>query len=253
MIYNNVTNTLRNWCSEMTRRYSDEYQQERMRAGQSLRFLTYTVTAELHYKLGALVDRDFPNYKAYLNAVSELMSIHIDFTLKKELGKVEIYYIRTAEIAFLDYLKTLSPDCLAPACPYYRIIRGEEADMIADNIFSSWGYDTSYWHPLNGESGTDRLFIAPKRIEPYLDEIRHLLGIPQEHIYEYGEAWYDHPHCAEVDDLKNYSGCETAYCAKDFSWIIYYSHENTVTFAGSIVPRIKEILRAEQEYWNRFD
>jgi hypothetical protein len=56
-----------------------------------------------------------------------------------------------------------------------------------------------------------------------------------------------------VDKLEDCSGCETAYCPKDFSWIIYYSHENTVTFAGTIVPQIKKLLRSEQAYWNRFD
>lgn len=137
--------------------------------------------------------------------------------------------------------------------PYYRIILGGEANSIAAHFFYVWKYDTTYWYLLNGMSGDDKLFIPPKRIEPYRREIHQLLGLPQDHIYEYGEAWYDRPHCAEVDEIENYSGCETAYCPKDFSWIIYSSHENTVTFAGTIIPRIKEILRAEQEYWNRFD
>lgn len=253
MVYNNVTNTLRKWCNEMTQRYSDQYQQKRATTGQSLRFLPYIVTAELHYKLGVLVDRDFHGYKAYLDAVADLMSIHIDSRLKKEYGKVELYYIRTAETEFRNYLETISPDCPAPACPYHRIIWGKEADMIADRIYNAWGYDTSYWYPLSGTSGDGMFFISPNWMEPHLDEIRCLLGIPHNHIYEYGEARYDRPHCAEVDALENYSGQETVYCAKDFSWIIYYSHENTVTFAGTIVPRIKEILHAETEHWNRFE
>lgn len=253
MVYNNVTNTLRNWCNEMTHRYSNEYQIERTRSGQSVRFLSYLVTAELSYKLGSIIDKDYPFFEAYRNAILELIPIHINHTLKKELGKIETYYVQRAESAFLEYLDSVLADCPSPNVPYCRIIQGPEAISIADHFYESWKYDTTYWYPLNGMSGNEMLFISPKRIEPYLGAIRQLLGLPQNHIYEYGEARYDRLHCAEVEELENYSGCETAYCPKDFSWIIYFSHENTVTFAGTIVPQIKEILRSEMEHWNRFE
>lgn len=253
MVYNNVTNTLRNWCNEMTHRYSEEYRLERTRIGQSVRFLSYLVTAELSYKLGTLIDKDYPSFESFRNAVLELIPIHIDHTLKKELGKIETYYVQRAESAFREYMDSVSPDCPSPNVPYYRIIHGEEANNVANRFYETWRYDTTYWYPLNGMSEDDKLFISPKRIKPYLQEIHQLLGLPQDHIYEYGEAWYGRPHCAEVDELEDFSGCETAYCPKDFSWIIYYSHENTVTFAGTIVPQIKEILRLETEHWNRFE
>lgn len=253
MVYNNVTNTLRNWCNEMTQRYSEAYQQERVKTGQSVRFLSYLVTSELSYKLGALIDKEYPSFEEYLNAVLELLPQHIDYTLKKELGKIETYYVQAAESAFREYMASVSPDCISPNVPYNRIIRGEEANIIANRFYEAWRYDTAYWYPLNRMSGNDKLFISPERIEPYLDEIFHLLKLPQDHIYEYGESMYDHPYCAEVDELGDYSGCECAFCPKDFSWIIYFSHEKTVTFAGSIVPGIKEILHTEQEHWNRFE
>jgi len=253
VVYNNVTNTLRNWCDEMTQRYSEAYQQERSRNGQSVRFLSYLVTTELSYKLGTLIDKEYPSFEEYLKAILELLPQHIDYTLKKEFGKIETYYIQAAESAFREYMNSVSPDCTSPNVPYNRIIRGEEANIIANRYYEAWRYDTTYWYPLNRMSGDEKLFISPERIVPYLGEIFRLLKLPQNHVYEYGESVYDHPYCAEVDELGDYSGCECAFCPKDFSWIIYYSHENTVTFAGTIVPRIKEILHAEQEHWNRFE
>ena len=50
-----------------------------------------------------------------------------------------------------------------------------------------------------------------------------------------------------------YGGCETIYTDKDFSWAIYFFHEDTVAFAGSIVPKAKELLSTKKEYWNRFE
>ncbi len=35
--------------------------------------------------------------------------------------------------------------------------------------------------------------------------------------------------------------------------IFYFSHEDAVSFAGAIVPIIKEILVAEKDHWNRYE
>ena len=43
------------------------------------------------------------------------------------------------------------------------------------------------------------------------------------------------------------------YTDKDFSWAIYFSHENTVAFAGTIVPKVKEMMSKEKEHWNKFE
>lgn len=253
MIFNNVTNTLRRWCDEATDRFCEEYETERANTGQSIRFLSYLVTAELSYKLGTLIDKDHPSFDAYRKGVLDLLPIHMDYTLKKPLGKVEAYYVQRAETAFCKYMDTLLPDCPCPDVPYRRIIQGAEAERIADQVYEAWEYDTTYWFPLNGMSGEDKLFISPQRLHPYLEKISRVLGLPQNRIYEYGEAEYDSPHCAEVDALQDYAGAECAFLPKDFSWIIYFSHENTVAFAGTIVPRIKEILLPEKEHWNQLE
>ena len=137
--------------------------------------------------------------------------------------------------------------------PYRRVIWGDEADCIIDRFYEVWKYNTTYWYPLNEMSGDDKLFMRYERVRPYLGEINRILGLPQERIYEYGEACYNRLHCAEVDELEEYSGSEVAYCPKDFSWLIYYSHEDTVTFAGDIVSLVKGILGKEREYWDCFD
>lgn len=253
MVYNNVTNALRRWCDEEIGWYVERYEEERITGQQSLRYLSYTVPGELQYKLGLLIDREFPDYNAYLAAVSDLMSFYMRPTLKQAQGKVALYYIRSAENRFREYLGTLSPEQPAPAYPYCRVIRGEETERIANHFFEVWNYDVNYWYPLNGTYDEDKLFIARQWVEPHLKELHRLLGLPQQHIYEYGEARFFHPHCAEVDHLEDYSGSEQAYCPKDFSWIIYYSHENTITFAGTIIPQVKILLHAETEHWNRFE
>lgn len=254
MVYNNVTDTLRAWCEQMSQHYLELYEQTFAREGTNKHYLSYRVTDEFNYKLGTLIDKSFPCFEAYQNTVRALLSTRIDAVLEREEKEAASSYIRVAEEAFFEYFTTISADCPSPNTPYNRILCGEEAEQVAARIFDVWGYDTSYWYPLNDMSGEDKLFLAPKRIKPYLGEIYRLLGLPQQHIYQYGEdGIYADSFCAEVEKPEEYGGVEFVYCAKDFSWLIYYSHENTVTFAGNIVPRIKEILRAEQDYWNRFE
>ena len=56
-----------------------------------------------------------------------------------------------------------------------------------------------------------------------------------------------------MDDITGYGGNECAYLPKDLSWIIYFSHEGTVTFAGSILSAVRELLAGEREHWNKWD
>lgn len=254
MNYDNVTNALRIHCGEMTQKYSVEYDLEREQRGKSSRFYRYLVTSEMQYKLGTLVGIDFEDFQCYKQVVRDLMDIHFDTVLKGPLNNDEGNHVRLAEAEFFDFLETVSQDCPAPDYPYCRVISGDEADEIAYRILEKWDYvPGSYWYPLTGTFEETRLYISPQWLESHWDEIHRLLDLPHSHIYEYGESWYGSPHCAEVDEINEYGGCEAVYCPKDFSWIIYFSHENTVTFAGSIVPGINKILSGEKDHWNRWD
>lgn len=87
--------------------YLDDYQKERARTGQSIRFLSYLVTAELSYKLGTLIDKEYPSFEEHQKAVLALLPLHIDYTPKKELGKVETYYVQATESAFCEYMDSV--------------------------------------------------------------------------------------------------------------------------------------------------
>ena len=84
--------------------------------------------------------------------------------------------------------------------------------------------------------------------------IEKIIGLPQAHIYECDEEEWSYPkHCFENAELIEYSAAECFYTDKDFSWAIYFSHEATVSFAGRIVPKIKELLKDEEAHWNRWE
>ena len=90
-------------------------------------------------------------------------------------------------------------------------------------------------------------------LEPYWDRLCALTGLPGARLYEYGESCYEDGQILEVDVMESYGGTECAYLPKDLSWIIYFSHEETVTFAGSILGAVKELLADEREHWNKWE
>ncbi len=134
------------------------------------------------------------------------------------------------------------------------VISDPERERLEYAILEKWDYDpVHYWYPLNGGFDESRLFLNADRVEPYLEQLRRLLGLPDRRIYEYGEGCREASQLAWSDDLYGYGGYEQMYLPEDLSWAIYFSHENTVTFAGTILPMVKELLSPEQEHWNKWD
>ena len=100
---------------------------------------------------------------------------------------------------------------------------------------------------------SEKIFIMFDYFEPYMKQLEEIIGLPQTHLYSYGESLQMSLNCFETVELIEYNGLETMYTDKDFSWAIYFSHENTVSFAGSIVDKVKELLSNEIEHWNKFE
>ena len=254
MKYNNAIETLRCHCAQLSEQYTSEYH-EASRSGRSLHYMRYLVTGELHFKLGTLIDREFGDFADLKHTVLDLMTWHLNPTLTGPLSPEESGHVRIAETAFLQCLDQLSPDCPHPDVRFDRNIMGREAEQIGRRFRQVWGYEPrKYWYPLTGAADADKLFIMTDHMEAHFDEICRLIGIPGKHIIAYGESWYPGvPACAEVEALDGYGGCEVAYTDPDFTWIIYFSHEDTVTFAGSILPGIRRILKDEKAHWNRWE
>ena len=99
---------------------------------------------------------------------------------------------------------------------------------------------------------SEKFFVMYDFFEPYVKQFEQIIGLPQAHIYSFCENVFRPEHCIETTELIEYGGCETIYTDKNFSWAIYFSHEGTISFAGSIVHIAKKLLIAEKEHWNSF-
>lgn len=255
MVFNNEINHLKLWCIHK----AESYQQKCAGYG-GVYYVGYQVAYELEFKLSTLIDKSFESVNELREEVLNLIYIHYEPSVLKPPNSAAKHIIDKTNQEFFNYFEEVIPQMKALSLAeirYKRVIVGAEAIALKEKFRLIWQYvNTSYWFPLMGEEPTEiseKFFIMYDFFEPYVKQLEQIIGLPQVHIYSFGENIFRPEHCIETTELIEYGGCETIYTDKGFSWAIYFSHEGTISYAGSIVPIAKKLLLAEKEHWNRFE
>lgn len=256
MRYNEIINRLKLWCRNTAEIYENVYQKHG-----DVTYVGYILATEWIFKLSMLIDKNFESTDELRKSILNMLSVHYEQPVCNPKNETAKYIIEKINAEFFAYLEEIlsQKEKLSPVdIPYSRVIVGEEAEGLLEKFRKIWCYDgTDYWFPLTTQKSTeiaDKFFIGFDYVEPYIKQIEKIVGLPQAHIYCCDEEEFLYPkHCVETVEMIEYSGVESFYTDKDFSWAIYFSHEDTVSFAGSIVPKIKELLKDEKEHWNRWE
>ena len=254
-MFNNLINHLKIWCKNRAEAYHRTYG-----AFGGISYVGYRIAYELEFKLSTLMDKTFGNVDEINREINALIDVHYEPSVLKPANRVAKHIIDKTNQEFLDYLEEVvsRKDSLPLVdIPYERVITGAEASALQAKFRTVWGYEnTAYWFPLMGDEPkgiSEKFFIMLDFFEPYMKQFEGIIGLPESHIYSYGEHTFRPNHCIETAELTEYGGCETIYTDKSFSWAVYFSHEETVAFAGSIVPKVKALLANEIEHWNKFE
>ncbi len=255
MFFNNIINHLKLWCKNKAKVYHRVYD-----AYGGVTYVGYLIAYELEFKLSTLIDKPYESIENLKSEVLDVLDVHYEYAVINPQNSSAKYIIDKMNQEFCEYLEEVlsQKEALAMAdIPYYRVIIGSEAKALQDKFRSVWGYvNTSYWFPLMGDKPkeiSEKFFIMFNYFEPYMKQFEQIIGLPETHLYSYGEDNSRPQNCLETVELIEYGGLEMIYTDKDFSWAIYFSHENTVAFAGSIVPTVKELLANEKEHWDKFE
>ena len=255
MTFNNILSHSKLWCENKAEAYQKAYE-----AHGGITYVGYLIACELEFKLSTLIDKSFEDIEHFKREVLSLVDVHYEPSILKPQNSLVQHIIDKMNKEFCEFLEEVlsKQESLSLSdMPYMRVIIGSEANALQDKFRLVWGYvNTSYWFPLMGDEPkeiSEKLFIMYDYFEPYMKQVEQIIGLPLTHIYSYGEDISRPPNCRETVELIEYGGCETIYTDKDFTWAIYFSHENTVAFVGAIVPKIKELLANESDHWNKFE
>ena len=135
---------------------------------------------------------------------------------------------------------------------YRRVLSEQESADIWKELSSRWRITDGYWYPLsnhkpdNVEAFQDAYFEK----EVGAEKLRAiLLNRKIERIWEMREDNKNY----ELELLAfdpYYNGAEGYWCDGNFDWIIYASHESSITFGGWILTEIQQIWSNwEERIW----
>ena len=154
----------------------------------------------------------------------------------------------TARADYLEYVATVSEADAARAGPMpYRLVLSEaQVRRLRGACLRRWDADPTrgYWFPLKeGDPPADTLIVDAFRCDREFDfqAVRELLrrrGVDR--VWESSENWPLEPAVEMATRVCCFGGRETMWSSDGLDWLIYASHEDSVTFAGAwLVPAVK--------------
>lgn len=147
---------------------------------------------------------------------------------------------------YVDGLKGEALSAIEPL-PYRRVLGRQESDALWDRLRERWAIREQLWHPLTqGEMPQDVLAFQASEFHRRVGStvLRNILadqGITRVwELREFGE--YPPEYEIDVSWLEPfYNGSEGYWASGDMDWLIYASHEDSLTFAGAwLVNAVKE-------------
>ena len=219
------------------------------------------------------IERHLPGEYAGLDATRrELTAIALSVNVKfsEQPNPLAVRVIQQERELFCAHINALGANTLANVAPlpFRRTLREDESRVLWQRVNERWGAGGSFWFPLVqfDEMPSDLLAF---RLENLLTEI----GIPRlrellashgvRRLYELNVEGFRlhlgtparHGMQPEFElDLSLFEprGQGERYWADDeIEWLIYLSHENTVTFAGEgLITSLKNLWPTWEKRWH---
>ncbi|NML39778.1 hypothetical protein HHL17_21445 [Chitinophaga sp. G-6-1-13] len=252
----------RRYCKEHHTRWTRRYSKERTGTNdpvyslsdQDYDFLSrYHVLAAILDEVEKLVGKTFPS----LEACRETL-FHIGLTARSLFTEsdhpIAIAARQEEREHFVQYLQSMTPKTLAQVAPlpYRRRLNEEESSIVRQQLLERWHYDSSHWAPLAGNIPSNTLFVAQSALTP-ADRSAVTGYICQHAMPHLFEITADHTDaeitCSELD-----TNCyATVYCDENYNWLIYGSHESTLTFAGEqLLLFVRQLFTGRERVLNQW-
>lgn len=134
---------------------------------------------------------------------------------------------------------------------YRRALEPREAREAFARVSELWGIDRWYWYPLAETARADVLAVQDRYFyeELGVGRLREILaahGVVK--VWEFREGESDPEYEMELSLLEpQYNGSEGYWCSEEMDWLVYASHESSITLGGRWL--LEEVKRA----WKNWD
>lgn len=188
--------------------------------------------------------------KTFLTEVAQSES----FDYEREDIECEIDRERELFQSYIESLSTYDLNTVAPL-PYRRVLGERELQDIWQRIEQRWGITARmHWYPLNQVVPPPHVIALQEPWFAYvvpLDELRAILrrnGV--ERIWELREAGMSSQYRMDMELLIPIDGGgEHCWTSETLDWLIYTSHENSITLCGEwLIKGIEEVWPEWEEH-----
>lgn len=259
----NLQTAIRRYCIDNSARWREKYY-EIASAGNNRSgfgytdealyiFPRYVLLEAILIEIESYLPEDFPTVEEAKRFFYLVATETQSTNTRPHENKIAHKAISEERAALCKFTEQLTEQDLAAVEPlfYRRALSAKESNSIQEKLNSRWEVK-GYWYPLaiekpdNVEGFQETHFEKEVGAEK-LQAILRNYGV--EKIYEIREHGANYE--LELSAFEPYySGAEGFWCDEKFDWIIYASHESSITIGGWLLPEIKAIWSNwEERIW----
>ena len=217
-------------------------------------FPRYNALTAILGEVEMLVGKKYPDITSCRNELAEAGLTAQSLFTKGNKNSIEIAAIQDERDKFADFVLTITLGelSLVEPLPYRRRLTADEKKTVRLQLLERWKYDGDYWDPPESKCPTEFLFLATDHLtKADYEATIHFIG---EHatfpLLETTEDGTD----SEIDQSEFHPNCyETICCDHTYQWVVYGSHESTITFAGyQLLTFIRKLFTGREHLFNQW-
>lgn len=254
----------RRYCVEGFDYWATQYA-EIVRAGRDRKGYNYTREALAVFPryniLNAIrveVERIDPNELVELNGTRDLIVLvgvgAIDSFTSKPIGRIDANAMADERDSFCSFIRELSYSdiqCVEPL-PYQRVLSQSESEFIWTRLRKRWQIFDGYWFPLTECSVADVAAFQDHYFTEFCSSFNLIDALSAhgvDRVWELREYGPEYEQDLSIFD-PHYNGAEGYWSSADLDWIVYASHEGSISVGGWLLTEIKnQWPEWEQRIW----
>lgn len=166
-----------------------------------------------------------------------------DFT-RKPIGQIDANTMADERKSFSAFIQAVSENQLhsVQSMPYQRVLSQSESESIWSRLRERWQMSDGYWFPLVECSLSDVVAFQNRYFNEFCSSFNLIALLSSRgirRIWELREYGPEYEQDISAFD-PHYNGAEGYWSSQELDWVIYASHESSITVGGWLLGTIKE-------------
>jgi hypothetical protein len=156
---------------------------------------------------------------------------------------------------FVEFINSRTTENISQveSMPYRHRLTDTEMVLVRKRLADIWNYDENYWNPLDDKCSKETVFVMEDNLteDDNRKIVEFIVANSSKRLFEITEDRIDY----EIEhDSFNLDLYETIVTDNTLNWVVYGSHEDTLTFGGTeLVGFIKALFSDRQEKLNKWE